>query len=53
MPVDETQPESSIAVVKVLSSKTSAEEETVRLNKVNSEKHCIYRMYITRMVTIQ
>src|SRR5208337_2577328 len=42
LPVSESNPENSLAVVKVFSSKVSAEEETARLNKVNAEKRCKY-----------
>ena len=51
-PVNRDQPEDSIAVVKVFSSKENAEVETARLNKINSEKRCTYAMYITRMPSI-
>ena len=51
-PVDEANPENSVAVVKVLDSKQSAEKETARLNKINAGKNCVYSMCVTRMVRI-
>jgi hypothetical protein len=50
-PLSEVAPEDSIAVVKVFSSRTRAEEDTTRLNKINADKRCKYVVYVTRMVT--
>jgi hypothetical protein len=50
VPVNPENPENSIAVVKVFSSKFSAEQEVARLNKINSEKGCRYVLNTTRLV---
>jgi hypothetical protein len=50
-PLGEFAPEDSIAVAKVFSSKTRAEEDAARLNKINADKRCRYVVYVTRMVT--
>jgi hypothetical protein len=51
MPVSESNPEDSFAVVKVFSSKASAEEETVRLNRVNAQKRCKYVFLVTHLIS--
>ena len=48
--MSESKPENSLAVVKVFSSKVSAEEETARLNKVNAEKRCKYVVITTHLI---
>ena len=50
LPVNPENPENSIAVVKVFSSKFSAEKEVARLNNINSEKGCRYVLNTTRLV---
>lgn len=50
LPVNPENPENSIAVVKVFSSKLSAEQEVSRLNKLNPEKGCRYVVNVTRLV---
>jgi hypothetical protein len=37
-------------VVKVMSSRDLAEQETARLNNVNAEKHCIYEVQTSRFI---
>jgi len=49
--VSENQPEDSVAVVKVFSSRIAAEKDAARLNGVNAEKGCRYFVYVTRMIT--
>jgi hypothetical protein len=49
-PVNADNPENSIAVVKVFSSKFSAEQEVSRLNKLNAGEGCRYILNITRLV---
>ena len=51
LPVSQENPENSLAVVKVFSSKMTAEREVLRLNKINSEKGCRYVMQTTRFVS--
>jgi hypothetical protein len=50
MPVSESNPEDSLGVVKVFSSRASADEETVRLNKVNAHKGCKYVVLVTHLI---
>jgi hypothetical protein len=50
LPLDPDCPKNSIAVVKVFSSKESAEQEAFRLNKVNAGKRCRYDVYISRFI---
>jgi len=52
-PVDVTNPENSVAVVKVLTSKVNAEREAERLKRINGDKGCDYVVYTTRLVSIQ
>lgn len=49
LPVSQQNPENSISVVKVFSSKMTAEQEVSRLNKINSEKGCRYVLQTTRL----
>jgi hypothetical protein len=49
MPVSESDPEDSLGVVKVFFSKVSAEEETVRLNKINAQR-CKYVVLVTHLI---
>jgi len=49
-PVNQDNPENNISVVKVFSSKLSAEQEVTRLNHVNSGKRCRYVLNITRLI---
>jgi hypothetical protein len=49
-PVSENNPEDSFAVVKVFSSKASAEEESIRLNKLNAQKGCKYVVLVTHLI---
>jgi hypothetical protein len=50
LPVNQDHPTNCIAVVKVFSSKKSAEQEASRLNKINEGKKCHYGVYISRFV---
>ena len=52
LPVNPDYPENSVTVVKVLSSRESAEVETTRLNEINAGKNCRYSMQVTRMAVI-
>jgi len=49
-PVNPDNPENTISVVKVFSSKMSAEREVARLNGINSEKRCRYVLQVSRLV---
>ena len=49
-PLDEANPENSVAVVKVLASRAAAEKELTRLNQLNAKKGCVYVVTTTRMV---
>jgi hypothetical protein len=49
-PLDLDNPENTIAVVKVHSSKSDAESEVSRLKEINQEKGCNYTVYTTRLV---
>ena len=49
LPVSQENPENSISVVKVFSSKMTAEQEVSRLNRINSAKGCRYVLQITRL----
>jgi hypothetical protein len=49
-PVNPDDPENNISVVKVFSSKLSAQQEVTRLNHVNSGKRCRYVLNITRLI---
>ncbi len=48
--VDGDHPTNSIAVVKIFSSRESADEEASRLNKVNEGKRCRYEVYVSRFI---
>jgi hypothetical protein len=50
LPVGQENPENSVSVVKVFSSKVSAEKEVSRLNELNSEKGCRYVLQTTRLM---
>jgi len=50
VPVNQSDPGNSVAVVKVLFTKVAAEQEVSRLHKVNGGKGCIYTMKTTRLV---
>jgi hypothetical protein len=49
-PVGQENPENSIAIVKVLCSRTMAEQEVSRLSETNKAKTCRYVMHVTRLV---
>ena len=49
-PVDPASPENSMAIVKVFSSKSVAEKEASRLNKLNAAKGGRYIVQVTRFV---
>ena len=49
-PVDQENPENSIAIVKVLCSRTLAEQKVSRLSETNKAKACRYVMHVTRLV---
>lgn len=48
LPIHYAEPQSSIAVVKILSSQEIAEGEAERLNQLNKDKGCIYHVFATR-----
>jgi hypothetical protein len=48
LPISPEASESGIAVVKVFSSDEIAEKEAARLNQMNADKKCEYRVYMTR-----
>jgi hypothetical protein len=50
LPVSQENPENSVSVVKVFSSKMTAEQEVDRLNNVNSGKGCRYVLQVTRLI---
>lgn len=50
LPLNQDHPTNSIQVVKVFSSKESADQEASRLNKVNEGKRCRYDVYISRFI---
>jgi hypothetical protein len=49
-PVDQDYPENSVAIVKVLPSKSLAEKELSRLSKLNAAKGCRYEMRTTGLI---
>ena len=49
VPVNAENPENSIAVVKVFSSKIAAEREVSRLSELNAGKECRYVLNVTRL----
>jgi hypothetical protein len=49
-PFDENNPSNKIALVKVARSKTVAEAEVTRLNKVNAGKSCAYICCMSRLI---
>ena len=49
LPVSLENPENSVSVVKVFSSKMRAEQEVSRLNRINSAKGCRYVLQTTRL----
>ena len=49
-PFNQDYPSNSIAVVKIFSSRKSAEQEVSRLKKVNEDKRCRYEVYISRFI---
>jgi hypothetical protein len=51
LPVNADNPENSIVVVKVFSSKLAGGREVARLNKLNSGKGCRYVLNVTRLAT--
>jgi hypothetical protein len=42
--------ENAATVVKVMASSDLAEQEATRLNQVNAEKKCVYKVQTTRFV---
>lgn len=42
LPFDEAFPTNTVSVVKVVRSQTDAEQEVLRLNTLNADKHCLY-----------
>jgi len=50
-PVDSENPENSVAIVEVLTSKAAAEQEAGRLKRINDG--CDYAVYTTRLISIQ
>jgi hypothetical protein len=48
LPVNQGNPENSVSVVKVFSSRVLAEQEASRLNEINQEKGCLYVVQITK-----
>ena len=51
LPVSQSNPEDSFAVLKVFSSAVFAEKESIRLNKVNAQKGCKYIVLVTHLVS--
>ena len=49
-PINQITRENSVIVVKVSTSKETAEQEVSRLNKLNADKSCRYNMQVTRLV---
>ena len=49
LPVSQENPENSVSVVKVFSSKMTAEREVSRLNRINASKGCRYVLQTTRL----
>ena len=49
-PLDQTDPQSKITVVKVLTSQTAAEAEVSRLNEINAGRSCSYFYCTSRLV---
>jgi hypothetical protein len=49
-PIYQTDPTSSITVVKVLTSQVAAEAEVSRLNQVNADKSCMYFYCTSRLI---
>jgi len=49
LPVNQQQPDNSIAVIKVFSSKDVAKREASRLTGINEKKECRYVVYTTRL----
>jgi hypothetical protein len=49
-PVNQDDPENSVAGVKVVPSKELAEREISRLNKLNARKSCRYELQTTRLI---
>ena len=49
-PVDTANPENTVTVVKVFESKAVAEAKVSRLNAINQEKGCIYKVHVSRLV---
>ena len=49
-PFDQTYPTSTLAVVKVLTSKPDAEAELSRLNQLNANKSCVYINCTSRLI---
>ena len=49
-PIYQTDPTSSITVVKVLTSQAAAETEVARLNQINAGKRCMYFYCTSRLI---
>ena len=49
-PVDSEYPANSVSVVKVFSLQEAADQEALRLNRVNEKKSCKYEVYVTRFI---
>lgn len=49
-PIYQTDPTSSITVVKVLTSQVAAEAEVSRLSQINADKSCIYFYCTSRLI---
>ena len=50
LPPNAENPENTVSVVKVFSSRTHAEHEIVRLNGVNASKACRYVLQVTKLI---
>ena len=48
LPVSQEDPQNSVMVVKVFSSRESAEKDAERLNRINADKSSKYVVYISR-----
>ena len=49
-PINQENPQNSIAVVKVFASEEAAERDLTRLKNLNEAKGCRYFLFTTRMV---
>lgn len=50
IPVSPREPQNSVSVVKVFTSRSDAEAETTRLRTINDASKCIYQVQATRLI---